>query len=344
MAFPSKRLNILSALIKKQATFGTPVSPSAATDGFQLQYDNNNVATLVDDEWEYNGSLGPSPSSLNEVKPVPPSGHGGTAKLPHRWKGSGVAYAASGAGRPHNADVALQIAGFDATTDTTSGNEKVTYSLTPDSTTPTAASCEFWCAQVDGASNMEKRVLEPAIADLEMSFTDKSPPKWILTARGGYTDPTESAFTLPTYPHSSVLEPLASNFTFTWNSISGLVIYEGSFKLGRDISQANIPQNNSGAHLGFVPGGFKGMMFEVLMQAPKFATANFYSLVAAATAGALQYKCGSTQYNRWTINGPTAVPISAKPEARGPIQCLRVQFGLFASTPSATDAVNVVFD
>lgn len=334
MSYPDKRLNICAALGKLQATFGTGVTPSASTDGFELQYSDRHQASLVDDDWEFDGSLGPAVSTLYPTKRVPPSGHGGSASLPHRWKGHGGAYSVSN--RPHNADIALQIAGFDATTDASVGVEKVTYTPTPDSTTPKSATFEFWCAQVDGASTLEKRVLDHCIADIEMSFSDKSPPIWTLKPKGAYTDPTESAFTLPTYPHSSVIPPLASNFSFSWNSISTLQVYEGKFMFNREIDQANLPQNSNGAHQGFVAGGFKPI-FEVLVRAPKFATLNPYSSVAAATSGVLAYSCGSVQYNKYTLNGTVATIISAKPEARGPIQCVRMQFEI-------SSGLSIVFD
>ncbi len=176
MSFTEKRVNVAAALGKFETTFGTPVTPSASTDGFELQLSQRNQATLVDDDWEFDGDMGPSISSLYPTKPVPPSGHGGSASLPHRWKGTGAAYSVSV--RPHNADFALQIAGFDAATDITGSAEKVTYTPTPDSTTPKSASMEFWCAQVDGTGNLEKRVLSAAIADIEMAFSDKAPPIW----------------------------------------------------------------------------------------------------------------------------------------------------------------------
>jgi hypothetical protein len=333
MAAPDKRSLVYGFLLDKESTYGTATTPSSSTDQVLMQFSDRYQATLGVEAFDFDGDIGVSSADLGELKRVAMSGKSISADIPVRAKGAGVAYAA---GTKPELHAALEVSGFTATGSFTASSEKWTYALTGDVAAYASATCYYY-------GHGELRKSKGTVANWSFSFDNQAPPIHTFRLLGIYEGSlTDVAVPAITYLYPTIVPPLAGNSTITIGSWTP-VIYSGSFDLGRAIDNPRVPLNNTGTHLGYLPGGHAARL-RLTVERPALATYNYETIRDAATSAAITMVFGSTQYNRWKVNLDTAYLISATPSTRNSVATLDLEYACVNSAPGTEDAVEVVFD
>lgn len=334
MPFLPKRLTVLSAEIKEETTYGTENAPAAAADAFYLQYDQDEMAELVAEEFEYDGDLGPNAVGYAPNQMVAPSGRSGKVPLSCYFRGAGVAQSALifPKNRFH---LAMKTAGYVPTGSFVALAEKYTYNPAGPEVTPVTATEYFWSKQLLGESKMERVKLLAALASLKVECSNPRPPRFIFETVGIFNEIADATFTAPTLA-STPLPPLGSNLTFAYGAFAAAEVYSFNFNQNRQLSTARVPLTGSGVHLGFVPGKRRPTL-DVVIQQTKFADWNAYDIRNLAGTAALALTNGSTQHNIIELLGPQAQLRDVKQTNRGNIPQWTLQFLLTPSTPAAND-------
>lgn len=334
MAAPAKRSLIYGLLVDKETTYGTATTPSNSTDGVRMQFSDRYQASLGVEAFDFDGDIGTSAEDLGELIRVSPSGKSISADIPLRFKGAGLAYAAA---TVPEADVLMQIAGFTSTVDDTASSESVTYSITGDVANPASATVYYY-------GHGELRKSKGTVANWSFSFDNQAPPIHTFRLLGAYEGSlSDVAVPSITYKYPSIVPPLAGQITCAIGAWSDAIVYAGSFDLGRQIDNPRVPLNNSGSHLGFLPGGHQARL-RLTIERPALSAYNYETKRDTAANEAVSLDFGSTQYNRWSLNLDTAILISAQPSTRNSVATLDLEFACVNSAPGTEDAVEVVFD
>lgn len=340
MPVPAKLVTLLGLLGKEEATYGTAIALTSTSDGLLMQFTDRNIGAPASIEYAFDGDLGPSVASGATTKRAAPAGRSFRAQLPFRAKGAGSAYAAATVPNVHKI---LKASGFDAAVTTTTGSEKWTYTPTPEGTTYTSltlnayARGELWAAS-------------GVVGNLSINFDNQAPPVWTFDARGIASVPTDSSVPTITYPSFSTIPPLASSATVVIGSFTtNAVVLGGSFTYNRGIDNPRVPI--SGNHLGFVPSG-RGPRLTFTVEATAFVGSPYHTsagldptlLREAATSIAVSVQFGSTQYNRYKIELPTAQLVNVTPANNGPVATYTLEFAGHGSTPVLNDDCTITFD
>jgi hypothetical protein len=342
MPTPAKLLQVLGLVAKEEATYGTAIALTPATDGVQLQYKDRHVGAPMNFKYSYDGSLGPSVGALGQVKRVSPSGYSIEGDLPTRARPGGAAYSATVLPSIHRM---LKAAGFDATVAIGAGVESWTYA-------PTVSTTAFTSLSLGLYTRGELWAIAGAICNAKFDFSNPEPPIWTFPTRGIATLPTDAAVPAITYPLQAVQAPLASAIALTLGGLAvNAVVMSGSFDLARNIDNPRVALSAAGAHLGYTPGD-RAPMVKVVLEATALTGAPYtsgsafdpYNLRDKATSLAFALKFGSAQYNRWTLNLPQAQVTDVVLNNNGPIATVELTIVGYNSTPTSADDVNVVFD
>jgi hypothetical protein len=342
MPAPAKLLHVLGYVGKEEATYGTPIALTPATDGIQLQYKDRNVAAPLTLKYAFAGDLGPSVGNLGQVANVAPSGLSIEGDLPTRARPGGAAYSATVVPSIHRL---LKSAGLDATGTFSVGTENWKY-------TPTAAGNGYTSLTDNLYTRGELWTRTGMLSSVKFDFSDPSPPIWTFGTKGFVSAlPIDSAVPAIVYPLQTVAPPLASSVTLTLGNLSAnAVVMSGSFDLQRDL-QPRVAVSASGAHLGFVPHDRNPIMKVVLeatalVGTPFTSAAAFdpYNLRDKATSIAASVKFGTTQYFRYTVAFPQCQVIDAVPQNNGPVATVELTLNGYNSTATSADDVSVTFD
>jgi hypothetical protein len=334
MAAPAKRSLVYGFLLKKESTYGTYTAPSASTDALLMQFSDRYQASVGVEAFDFDGDLGPSSADLGELRRVRPSGKSIAADIPVRFKGAGVAYAA---GTKPEVHTALEVSGFTPTGSFTASSEKYTYALTGDVANPSSGSGIFY-------GHGEERKGKGLVANWSFAFDNQAPPihtfRFLGIFEGNLAD---AAVPATTYLYPSIVPPLAGQITATIGAWGDAIIYGGSFDMGRQIDNPRVPLNNTGTHLGVLPGGHQPRL-RLTIERPAISAYNYETKRDTAVAEAIALTFGSTQYNRWKLNLDTTYLISATPSTRGSVATLDLEYACVNSALGTEDAVEVVFD
>lgn len=342
MPAPTKLVHVVGILAKPESVYATPVSLSNSADGQLMAMDSRDYGSPLTIAYAEDGDIGPAVGELGRIRRVKPSGRSATIPVPMHFRGGGAAYSASVLPSVHTL---LKACGFDSTLDATGGSEKYTY-------TPTAAGGVGTSLTLECYSRGEKYPLAGVIGNFSIEAPNAKPPKWMFDFSGILSaDPSDASVPAITYPLLAVDPPKAQGLAITIGSFtSNAVVRAVSFKQNREIS-ARQALNVGDAHAGFVPWGRQPTM-TVTVEAPAFQTTPFHhangidplSLVKEAIVLAAAVQFGSTQYNKFKINMPTAQVVDARPGQDGPVATWELDIVAHSSTPIAKDDINFVMD
>lgn len=334
MAAPAKRSLIYGVLMKKESTYGTAVTPSASDDGIHLQFSDRHQASLGVEAFDFDGTLGPSLSSLGESLRVAPSGKSISADLPMRFRGPGAAYSASV--KP-DGFVPMEVAGFSWTLDATASSEKYTAVPTGDVANPTSATVYYY-------GHGELRKSNGTVCDWSYTFDNQAPPIHTFRALGVFEGSlSDAAVPSITYPNADVVPPLAGQIALSIGGVTSLIVYSGSFQLGRSIDNPRVPLNGSGTHLGYLPSG-RSPRLRLVVERPALSTYNFETKRDQAAVEEVSLEFGSAQYNTWVHTFPQAQLISATPTTRNSVATLDLEFAACVSAPDEEDDMDIVWE
>lgn len=334
MAAPAKRSLVYGVLFKKESTYNTAVTPAAGSDGVHLQFSDRHQASLGVEAFDFDGSLGPSLSSLGESARVAPSGKSISADLPMRFRGPGAAYSASVL---PDGFALMEAAGFTWTLDSTSSSESYTAAPTGDVANPASGTAYYY-------GHGELRKSAGTICDWSYTFDNQAPPMHTFRALGVYSGTlTDVAVPSITYPNADVVPPLAGQITLSIGGVTSLIVYSGSFQLGRSIDNPRVPLNGTGTHLGFLPSG-RSPRLRLVVERPALTTYNYETKRDTAASEAVELTFGSTQYNMWTHSFPQAQLISATPTTRNSVATLDLEFAACVSAPDEEDDMEIVWE
>lgn len=342
MPYPTKRLAVLALVGKEEVTYGTPVALTPSTDGLELQYASRDVGAPVDLAYDYDGSLGPSVTVFGPNIRTAQSGRSAKGSLPFRFRGAGVAYSASALPSSHRI---FKMAGFDATGSFTAGTEKYTYALTPGGNIPTSLTLNCYSAA-------ELWAIAGALSDLKLDAPGAAPPIWTADIMGiANALPTDGSAPATTYPNTTVAPATATAIALTIGGFTtNAVCYNSAFALGRKLNP-RVAQTAAGGHLGFVPDDIAPTMTveierTALVGSPFNTSSGLdaYSLRETGQTFVAGLKYGTVQYNRQTINFPTAQVVTVVPSNQGSVATWKLTIAGANSTPSTLDCVNIVAD
>lgn len=342
MPYPAKTSNVSCLLMKVESTYGTFTAPAAATDAMLLAL-SDRYPGLIKKDWLYDGSSGPAPghtAGLNRYAKVGPFF---TGDFTMRAKGYGAAYSASN--KP-NIHVMLQISGMDATGSFVASSEKWTYSITPDTTTPSSGSMEYY-------HQGQKYAGTGALASMSYEVKQGGPPLFKFATKAiQNSDVIDASAPTPTYPTNSVLEPVAFGSAFTIGSFLTAVVRSASFDGGRNLDTARPNLNGSTAHMGWVSTEWKPK-YTVTIERSAFVGSPFhtssgidyYKLAEAATQIGIIQQVGTAQYNRMKHNMPQSILVDVNEDTDGGVATVTLTFEPVSTTPGITyDWMTLVFD
>lgn len=334
-------VDVVDCALKAEASYGAGGSLSNTTDGFELWLAAK-VASLLEMGYLEDGDMGFQMAGLGEAAHVPPSGVWVKPQLPFFFRGPGAAYSASVNSVLHRIALAC---GFDATVVTTPGSEKIDYTVTPYSATPTSLLGKF-------ISRSEEITADGLFGNLTIEGRDGKP--WLLTANlvGRRTgDPIARAFGTVTYPLQTVTIPLGCPAAIVFGSYTAAVLRSFRLDLGRTIENARPNLNVAGYHAGYQPGAWKtriSAVFEAtsLVGSPFHTSAglNVYKLREAATQIAFTAQQGTAQYNRLKIAAPRLQLVDYKPTMDAGVACWDTTWKPVPSLPTATDWLTLTTD
>lgn len=322
-------------MAKVESTYGTYSTPVVGTDGVQLS-----ELPLIQRQYGFDGMRPAPPGTGGTQVRTAPQGANYRPSFKPEAAGGGAAYSASVL--PWNTHVFMRASGFDATGSFGGGVEKYTY--TPTAVTGAPTSCS-WEAYGPGttATTGEKWSANGVYADMLFEVQNGSPGIFTFNTFGReQAAPSEVAWPTITY-HPTVIPPVASPLVLTVNAVATHVCRSIKFALNRAIQERYPDQNVAGAHAGFHPGR-RAPTVEFVIEAPLFATANYFSLWSAGTSIAASFQVGSTQYNRIKFTFAQMQITSAVPSNDGGVAILTVTGAPYCSTANLVDDISIVAD
>ena len=295
----------------------------------------------ISDDYGFDGSPDQNPGSGDTpIRYTPVGRFIKPLSLKIRDKGASAAY--SGSVKPRDLSVPLRIAGFVETGSFGAGTEKYTYTLTSPVGAPSSGGFEAYCRGTTAGTG-EKWPIYGAYADWMYEVQNGQPGLWTFTVNGVLqAAPSEVSWPAIVYA-PSVLVPTASPLVLSINGVTSLVIRSLTLRGQRKIGARFPDANASSGHAGFHPSN-RAIELEFLMEASLFATFNPYALRAAATAMAVTFQTGATQYNRTKFSLPQVQVRDASPEVVDEVPCTRVICTAHSSTPILNDSLTVTKD
>ncbi len=339
MPAPAKVLHVLGLLAKVEATYGTGVALSTATDGVLMQFADKAVGAPVALGYANDGVMGPSASSLVMSPRTGPTGRSLSGDIPMRFRGPGTTFTTAVFPSIHGF---LQAAGFTPSLSTGA----YTYA-------PTAAGTGYLSQSLAMYARGELWPAIGCLSNLQFAFPDAKPALFTFPTRGiSSALPTDVTAPLITYP-SLPSVPLGVGMLFTFGSFTAGTVYSGSFDLQRDLETARVALTQSGGHLGFVPG-MRNAMLKVVVEQTAFVTAtpwqsatafNPYALREAALQNTLQLKFTDPNYtvgNSIALTSPKAQLVDAVPGNNGMVPTVELTFEFKESAEGANDDLRLI--
>jgi len=326
----SKVLTEWGVMVEAEAAYGDGATMVAGEDGL-LALERPDV----DYDWLHDGQRrGESGPMSHGIKRVGKSGLFGNVPIVCEAHGAGEAYSASKVPNIHDILVAC---GFTGTVDTTPGSEKYTY-------VPGAGVS----AGIEVYNLEHKYILKGCYGDLSISSDAPDVPAWEFAMQGLLTQPSEAAVPSITYP--TVVPPKAVGISFTLGNYTGGIVRGFDLSLNHEIS-SRVDQNVAAGHGGFTLGGCRPTL-NLTVEADAFTgdpyhgadAINPYQLAELATALALSFQIGSTQYNKWKLEASAAQIVDVEETDDGPSGLWVLTIELNPTTSGGKDNLTLTFD
>jgi len=331
-------------MAKVEATYGTPITLSAAADGVLLaDFADVDFSAFLND-----GARGRAPGGGTRQR-VKPSGRIGSMSLPFEAIGGGAAYSASVFPSQHTL---FRASGLEATGSFGAGTESWKYAPEVGPTGLDSITAEYY----EGG---QKYPLAGGYSSISCSVDGPDVPRWICDLLGIGTTPTDAALPVITggYPPASRMPPKAESVALTIGLFTGGVVRGFEFDYGRahDAARKNI--NNAG-HSGYTPGGHNPTM-KVTVEQVALATVSPWSTATTLNPYALKddgqlivcsLAVGSVPYNRWKIHAgatPTllqAQVVEVADAYDGPTRLWEITLEFKPSTLTGVDSFTIAFD
>lgn len=346
MPVPAKLLHALALLAKEETTYGTPVALTAATDGIEMRFDQDDIAAVVNIGYLNDGDIGPSLSSLGQLSRTVPTGRFAEGTIPAMIRMPAVAYTAMVTPNLHRL---LKFAGFDATGTFTPGTERWIY-------TPTGIGTTFTSLTMNLFERGEMTAITGAIGDVEIDGKSGKPPVWTFPFKGIAALPTDQSPVIPAgivYPNSTVAPLVNQSVVLTFGSFTtNAALKAWNFKTNRSFD--NPRQNLQGPNIyaGTIPTSRRPTFRLVLestalVNSPFHTAAGFdpYSLRDLATAiGAVSVQVGTTKYNKYTIISNQSQVVNWTKQGEGPTATIELEIAAYNSTNLLNDDVQIICD
>jgi len=349
MTEPQKVLYAAGLLAKNESTYGGGGTLSTATDGVQLALDGGRALPLAYEE-VFDGVRA---YDLAARSPLPILAPGARflngVELPTQWKGAGSAYSASVVPNLH---ALMKASGLEAAVTTTPGAEKWTYTPWAGGTPASLVAALY--------GHEEKWTATHGFTAWSFRLRANEAPRDLFKLWGlisAIADDANGAEAITiTYPNLSLEPPTNTSITVTIGSFTTPEVREVEFELGWEDPT---PRQNITGSKGFA-GWARGVHFAPRLRITLEATAlvggsgtsssgvDHHLLRSAATkltGGTVKVQRGSSQYNRLSVTFNQA-QLMAPPRLgnEGSIATVTLEFGAYASTPVANDAVTIVAD
>lgn len=323
---------------KPEATYGTAVALTPATDGIRL---SSAPSCKVTDA--YDGKRdGKSPGSYAMLPLVGSEGRTAECDIVMEAAGAGAAYSASVLPNAHKI---LICNGWKAVVDTTSGSESVTY--TPGDDADFLSICaeayeygELYAIQGILGEGIELDCTLPKIASL------KSKLKGIMAA-------FESDAAIPSdLVYNSTIGPKATAMNLTLADFAPVRVQE--FKLTQKTGLTDRFYDNVNArHGGYFFGEEVDFAFECTIELPPLATGSPFhtgttfnprALKELGTSFAVALQVGGTQYKQFNLAAPAAQIVDDPREKKGAIATLKLSLAFRPTTEVVHDEVTLVYN
>lgn len=334
MPVPARLNQVIGILAKEEADYGTAETLSNTADGINPFIGDGDPAAPEAYEYVFDGNIGRAASTLAPQRRTTPAGRFRSGTIQVLPKGFGSAYSGS-VFPPREVHRMLKGSGLDATYSATP-TPQWTYTPTPQGTTYTGLTIRQFA---QGMQFDQSGVL----CDWSFETQGLGVPVFTFNWRGIATLPADQSLPSITLDATGVIPPVASAVVGNIGAFTTATIRRVAFRLNRNVETARVAQNLAGGHAGFVPGGMSPEL-ELEIERPALATFNPESELASATSRAVDVTFGSTQYNRWKLTLPQAQLSAVNPGADGGLATVTLVYRAFASTPTANDALSVLFN
>lgn len=319
---------------KLEATYGTPVALTPATDGLRT-IDMLKVVR----KYSYDGKrLGKAPGTAARLQMVGGEGRYGEFTLAQEGAGAGVAYSASVVPVPH---LMMRMNCWKATVVTTGGSESVTYTPGDES--------DYASATIESYEGGEKYALAGCIgegvditAELGHIAEFKSTCKGIMAAEA-----VDAAIPVGLV-YNSTLPAKVTAANITIGTFAPVRVQSFSFKEKLNL-QDRAYDNVNGRHGGFHPNVERQIDLELLIEAAAIGAidATHFDPGTAVNLGttlAIALAAGATQYKKWSLAAAQAQVTDDPRETKGAIRMWKLAFALMPSSEVANDECSITFN
>lgn len=325
---------VIGFLAKEEAVYGVAETLSNTADGVLPYLADGDPPPPEAVNYVFPGNIGRAPGTLAPARRAAPNGRFREGVFQTLFRGAGTAYSAL-VTPPAEVHRFLKAAGFDAT-----------FSATPTPRwiyTPTAAGTSFTSLTLRQFAQQAIYEQTGVICNWSFAANDLGVPIHDFAYAGLIGLPTDGALPAITYPSAGLLPPVASAVVETIGSWTGATIRSTSMQTQRSINAPRPAQNLAGGHAGFTPGGM-GPQFTLVAERPTRVTFNPESIREAATSQLVSAQYGTVQYNRWTVEYPTAQLVNVTPQNDGPVATMEIVAQAHPSAPGLNDFMRIIFD
>ncbi len=325
---------VVGLLLKEQAAHGTAETLSNSADGAFMYLGDGDPPNPADIQYVYDGKIGRAAGTLTGQKNTTPAGRHRPFEFSIQARGLGSLYSAILV-PPNEVHRALKAAGFTAAYSATPTPQWL-YNQAVAGTGYTVLTARMFAhgSQWDG---------QDVLLNLEIDATGLGVPIWKFMAQSVAPLPTDQDLPAVTYAQAGILPPVAQGVVCNFGAFTGAKVRSMKFNLNRAIDKPRISQTTAGGHDGFTPGGMNPQAV-ITIERPARATWDPDALRASATEFDFGYQVGTVQYNRWKLNMPTAQIVNVQNGSDNDVATVAVTVEGHGSTPSASDAVNFLFN
>lgn len=332
-----KTLVKYGVLAKIENVYGTPVVLAGASDGIDII-----VAPEPNVDYAHGGERGgKSPATLGGRARVGKMGRFGTVTVAVEPAGRSTAFSASNLPNIHTL---ARLGGWTPTVDTTPGSENVIY-------VPTAHGSEE-SATLEAYYRGQKYPFAGVIGNSKWSSDVPGISRFEVECQGLLSAiPSDAAVPSITYGWPEPPKSIALNLTAVIGGDTFTVGKIKSFELLMERSinpRAN--DNVTGLHGGFNVGVERKLTLKAMIEseplkaaAPYLGTAGFhiFELMERASAMALAFTIGSTQYNTFDFAAATAQLVNSPEQAEGSASMWECEWELKPSSLTTNDECSI---
>lgn len=321
---------VQAILAKNESTYGTDASPTAGSDEIQVE---ENFWNSISHSFLEENRRGQAHSTFGRAGGQSPPSVGEFADLDLVVPIKGRSSAFAAANRPEM-DVLLRACAFSASVDTTSGSEKVTYTLT-DSGFESATIYAY-------AGNKEFKLLG-CIGTVRFDLTPGQIARARFTLSGLVSAISEAG--LPgslAFPAKSVPPITVKGAGLTLNAFDPDDFT--AFELDVAVEVAERPGGNaSDGHAGYWPANWDPQI-STTYEVPALSTHNPWDLRSKKTEFAWDIgSFGPSQYNKFKLSGPAGCIVDLPPAESNGLAYVDPTIDCRNTDPTTADAVAAEF-